>query len=698
MALSARLFDPKVLFQLGLAARVVLVVCVFPDIQRVWFLPFVESFIRHPSLDPWTDYLSTGGDTFAFPYGPVMLLVHSIPVAFGMAVDALFGSEYFSALGFRLSLLSADLLAMHYLRSVHAQRKQRALVLFWLSPACLYITYFHGQTDIVPVALLIMHLHYLQKHRGATAGLLLGLACVAKFSMLLAVPFVLVYLWRNRRVRVLLPRFVAALALCGSVCTAPYVRSSGYQTMALDTPVADGVYRFAMPLGEHFELYLTPLCYMLLLYFEWRIRRINFDLLLATIGIGFTSVVILTPPRIGWYLWILPFLPSQRSDQRFTDLALNSGFALALIGLHMFVSTGASVALMPELSYLPWTPSTAPLDAQQRSLALTLVVTLGIVLTLRLLRDGVANNDYYRLSRAPVTIGIAGDSSVGKDTLALSLAGLFGHRRAALVSGDDYHRWERQAPMWRAITHLDPRANDLRAFEHDVRWLREGRSVMCRRYDHSTGHFTARTRLECNDAVLVSGLHTLYQPELQNLFDLKVYLEVDEELRRAWKVSRDTQKRGHSPDTVIRSIERRIPDSERFIAPQRHNADVVLRVEPVKPYRFSVQAGRCSAAPKRLCLRVELAQGLFAERLSRVLVGLIGAQVDSEILEQPGRTVQRIEGEFDADDIALAASRIVPNLEELLDLSPRWQGGIAGIMQLVVLAQVSDAVRRRGHK
>jgi hypothetical protein len=81
-----------------------------------------------------------------------------------------------------------------------------------------------------------------------------------------------------------------------------------------------------------------------------------------------------------------------------------------------------------------------------------------------------------------------------------------------------------------------------------------------------------------------------------------------------------------------------------------------------------------------------------------VLVGLIGAHVDSEILEQPGRTVQRIEGEFDADDIALAASRVVPNMDELLDLSPRWQGGIAGIMQLVILAQASEAVRRRGHK
>jgi uridine kinase len=698
MALSARLLDPKLLFQFGLGARLLLVFCVFPDIQRVWFLPFVEAFIRHPSLDPWTDYLTAGGDTFAFPYGPVMLIVHSIPVAFGMALDSLFGSQYFSPLGFRLSLLSADMLAMYFLRSVHDQRRQRALVLFWLSPVCLYITYFHGQTDIVPVALLITHLQQLRKRRGVTAGVLLGLACVAKFSMVLAIPFVLVYLWRNRRVRVILPRFFAALTLCGTFCTVPYVRSPGYLTMALGSPVADGVYQFAMPLGEHFELYLTPLCYMLLLYFEWRIGRINFDLLLATIGIGFTSVVILTPPRIGWYLWILPFLPSQRSDQRITDFALNSAFAVTLIGLHVFISSGASVAFMPELSYLPWTPDTASLAQHHGSIALTLIVTLGIVLTLRLLRDGVANNDYYRLSRAPLTIGIAGDSSVGKDTLALSLAGLFGHRSAALVSGDDYHRWERQAPMWKAITHLDPRANDLQAFEHDVRWLREGRSVMCRRYDHSTGLFTTRTRLECNDAVLVSGLHTLYQPELCKHFDLKVYLEVDEELRRAWKVARDTNKRGHSPDVVIRSIERRAPDRERFIAPQRHNADVVLRVEPVKPYRFSVHAGRYTPAPKRLCVRVELAQGLFAERLSRVLVGLIGAHVDSEILDQPGRTAQRIEGEFDADDIALAASRIIPNIEELLDLSPRWQGGIAGIMQLVVVAQVSEAVRRRGHK
>jgi hypothetical protein len=189
----------------------------------------------------------------------------------------------------------------------------------------------------------------------------------------------------------------------------------------------------------------------------------------------------------------------------------------------------------------------------------------------------------------------------------------------------------------------------------------------------------------------------LYQPALVSLFDLRIYLEVDEELRRAWKVARDSKKRGHTPEAVIRSIERRVPDSERFIAPQRRNADVVLRVEPVKPYRFSVEGGRCSPVPKRMCLRVEQAQGLYAERLSRVLVGLIGAHVTSEGLDEPGRVVQRIEGEFEAEDIALVASRIIPNLDELLDLKPRWQGGIVGIMQLVVLTQASEAMRRRGH-
>jgi phosphoribulokinase len=61
-----------------------------------------------------------------------------------------------------------------------------------------------------------------------------------------------------------------------------------------------------------------------------------------------------------------------------------------------------------------------------------------------------------------------------------------------------------------------------------------------------------------------------------------VFLDPPEEIRIAWKTSRDTSKRGYTEDEVREDLKKREPESEEFIRPQRAYADIVIRFAPIE--------------------------------------------------------------------------------------------------------------------
>ena len=189
MAMTAERLWRDPVFRLGLLFKVALAVLLVPQIQQQWFVPFVQHAIAHPSLDPWSSFLAAGGDPMAYPYGPAMLLAHLPGTMLGLLASALTGVGDLTGVGFRFGLLGADLATLYLLSRLWPERPKRLLWLYWWSPIALYVTYWNGQTDIVPVALLLWSLLLLREYRVGLSGIALGLAMAAKFSMLLAAPF-----------------------------------------------------------------------------------------------------------------------------------------------------------------------------------------------------------------------------------------------------------------------------------------------------------------------------------------------------------------------------------------------------------------------------------------------------------------------------------------------------------------------------
>jgi len=312
-----------------------------------------------------------------------------------------------------------------------------------------------------------------------------------------------------------------------------------------------------------------------------------------------------------------------------------------------------------------------------------------------LYRRGVAANDFFRLSRKPVAIGIAGDSGAGKDTLADALQSLFSPNSVISVSGDDYHRYERGAPMWQVMTHLDPRANDIKALTLDVQTLIEERSISHRHYDHGTGRFTMFRRVRGKDVVLVSGLHTFYSAALRDMFDATVFLDMDDALRRHLKIRRDVNERGADRMAVEAAIDRRAEDRRRFIQPQRDRADLVLSLRPIDPARLADPA---AAPPGPLKLSVSWRDATDFADLARCLIALSDVRLDQQPPSMDAHVEFDVEGDIDAEDIRLIAERLAPEAEDLLGPEPQWRSGLLGVMQLIVIIHLIRKTRQRRMK
>ncbi len=185
-----------------------------------------------------------------------------------------------------------------------------------------------------------------------------------------------------------------------------------------------------------------------------------------------------------------------------------------------------------------------------------------------------------RRVQRPIILGIVGDSAAGKTTLTAGIANILGPERVVTICTDDYHSYSREERARNGISALDPRGNYIDILEQHIRHLRNGDPILKPIYNHDGGSLDAPEYVKPREYVILEGLLGYSTRAMRDCYDVKVYLEPTEELRRRWKVQRDTQKRGYSREQVLQSLERRAGDSRDFIRPQRTFADIVVQFYP----------------------------------------------------------------------------------------------------------------------
>lgn len=164
--------------------------------------------------------------------------------------------------------------------------------------------------------------------------------------------------------------------------------------------------------------------------------------------------------------------------------------------------------------------------------------------------------------------------------MAAGLAEVLGRERAVVICVDDYHKYSRADRAELGITPHDPDCNYLDILEQHVALLRTGHPVLKPVYNHNGGVLDAPEYVEPRDFIILEGVNGYATPKLREVYDVKVYLEPQEQLRLKWKFQRDTTLGGYTFEQVTASLDRLNADSERYIHPQRAFADMIVRFYP----------------------------------------------------------------------------------------------------------------------
>ncbi len=183
----------------------------------------------------------------------------------------------------------------------------------------------------------------------------------------------------------------------------------------------------------------------------------------------------------------------------------------------------------------------------------------------------------------PIILGVVGDSAAGKTTMTRGLVRILGEQQVTAVSTDDYHCYDRKQRAERQITPLRPECNYLDIMSQHLRHLRQGEPILKPVYVHSDGTFGPPVYVDPKPFTIVEGLLGYHSADIRDCYDVRVYLSPPEELRRRWKVQRDTSRRGYTTDQVLKELDKRESDSAEFIRPQERHADMVVAFQPPKP-------------------------------------------------------------------------------------------------------------------
>ena len=178
-----------------------------------------------------------------------------------------------------------------------------------------------------------------------------------------------------------------------------------------------------------------------------------------------------------------------------------------------------------------------------------------------------------------ILIGIAGGTGSGKTTLTRHLKEHFG-QEVTVISHDNYYkRQDGKTYEERAKVNYDhPSAFDTDLLIEHLRQLKAGHSIQCPVYSYSDHNRTDRTvEIFPTKAIIVEGILIFQNPTLRDMFDIKIFVETDADVRILRRALRDVEERGRSLESVVTQYLTTVkPMHEQFVEPTRKYADIIV--------------------------------------------------------------------------------------------------------------------------
>jgi uridine kinase len=180
----------------------------------------------------------------------------------------------------------------------------------------------------------------------------------------------------------------------------------------------------------------------------------------------------------------------------------------------------------------------------------------------------------------PITIAVAGGTGSGKTTVSRALLERVGAEHIAYLPHDAYYKDLRHLPdTQRAAINFDhPHSLDTPLMAAHIRALQASQAVDIPVYDFTTHSRTTDViHVEPAPIILVEGILIFAERDLLPLFDIKIFVDTDADLRFIRRLQRDVAERGRTVESVIKQYLSTVrPMHTEFVEPSRHYADIIV--------------------------------------------------------------------------------------------------------------------------
>ncbi|MBU2609903.1 MAG: uridine kinase [Chloroflexi bacterium] len=183
-------------------------------------------------------------------------------------------------------------------------------------------------------------------------------------------------------------------------------------------------------------------------------------------------------------------------------------------------------------------------------------------------------------NNTPLVIGIAGGSGSGKTTVAQAILQRVGPDRIAFLQHDSYYKdLSGLPPVQRAEVNFDhPNSLENELLTCHIEQLKNGQPVEVPTYDFATHSRTDKViKIAPRRVILVEGILIFTEPALRKLFDVKIFVDTDPDLRFIRRLQRDIEERSRTTESVIKQYMSTVrPMHLEFVEPSKRYADVII--------------------------------------------------------------------------------------------------------------------------
>ena len=180
----------------------------------------------------------------------------------------------------------------------------------------------------------------------------------------------------------------------------------------------------------------------------------------------------------------------------------------------------------------------------------------------------------------PIIIGVAGGTGSGKTTVTEQILAMVGEERIAFVPHDAYYRDHAHLSLdLRQQVNFDhPESLETDLLVEHLKLWREGHAIEVPVYDFTTHRRTSQTRrVESQRVAIVEGILVFSEPKLRELFDVKLYVDTDADIRFIRRLRRDIAERGRTMASVVEQYLGTVrPMHLEFVEPSKRYADVII--------------------------------------------------------------------------------------------------------------------------